>query len=148
MRSNIDIGDSFTHRKELLFGFAFAFYGSVNSKFVGIVHCELETHDIQLVIKFDAVVVQVMADLKYNADAITNKHLQKDLSNTEWANGMTGKRLSGKISRNLKLLRVHGVIKKLPNQHRYMLTDKGRLMTMALSQMLGVKIDDLVQCAA
>ncbi|MDR0434153.1 MAG: hypothetical protein LBH21_03700 [Gracilibacteraceae bacterium] len=96
----------------------------------------------------DRELLLAIADPKYNADAITNKHLQGALSNTEWTNGLTGKQLSGRISRNLRLLREHRLIKKLPNQHRYMLTEKGRLLTIALSQLLGVKINDLTQLVA
>jgi len=47
---------------------------------------------------------------------ITNKALQKKLAGTEWAKGMTGKRLSARIGRNLRLLRDHGLISKVPEQ--------------------------------
>jgi DNA-binding transcriptional ArsR family regulator len=56
--------------------------------------------------------------------------------------------LSGRISRHLRLLREHGLIKKLPKQHRYMLTAKGRLLTTALNQFLAANISDLSKLAA
>jgi hypothetical protein len=96
----------------------------------------------------DLAFLQAIADPKYNVDAITNKHLQGFLSGTAWANGFEGRKLSGRISRHLRLLREHGLIKKLPKQHRYMLTAKGRLLTTALNQMLGVLLCDLSKFAA
>ena len=37
-----------------------------------------------------------------------------------------------RISRKLRLLRAHGVIKKIPKTHRYRLTELGQLLTAAL----------------
>ena len=96
----------------------------------------------------DLALLQAVADPKYNVDAITNKHLQKALGASPWANGLSGRSLSARISRHLRLLREHGIIKKLPNQHRYMLTDKGRLLTTSINQFLGAKISDLARLAA
>ena len=96
----------------------------------------------------DLALLQAIADPKYNVDAITNKHLQSVLGGTSWANGLADRKLSARISRHLRLLREHGLIKKLPNQHRYMLTAKGRLLTTALNQFLGANICDLSRLAA
>ena len=96
----------------------------------------------------DLALLRAVADPKYNADAITNKHLQSALGNTSWANGLEGRSLSARVSRHLRLLREHGLIKKQPNQHRYMLTAKGRLLTTALNQMLGAHLSDLSKLAA
>jgi hypothetical protein len=96
----------------------------------------------------DLALLQAVADPKYNVDAITNKRLQKALGNSLWANGLKEKSLSCRISRHLRLLREHGIIKKLPNQHRYLLTEKGRQLTTALNQFLGANISDLSKLAA
>jgi hypothetical protein len=96
----------------------------------------------------DLALLQAVSDPKFFVDAITNKHLQDILGGTPWANGFTGRSLSGRISRHLRLLREHGIIKKLPKQHRYMLTAKGRLMATALNQFLGAKVSDLSKLAA
>ena len=42
------------------------------------------------------------------------------------------KRLSGKVSRQLRLLRAHGIIRKIPKTHRYQISERGRLLTAAL----------------
>lgn len=96
----------------------------------------------------DLSLLRAVADPKYFVDAITNKHLQSSLAGSHWANGLSGKKLSARISRHLRLLREHGLIKKLPNQHKYILTSKGRLLTSSLNQFLGAKISDLASLAA
>lgn len=96
----------------------------------------------------DMALLRAIADPKYNVDAITNKHLRHVLKDSPWANGLTDKRLSARISRQLRLLREHGIIRKLPKQHKYMLTDKGRLLTSALYQFLGARVCDLSHTAA
>jgi hypothetical protein len=96
----------------------------------------------------DMPLLRAVADPKYNADSITNKHLRLALEGLPWANGLTDKRLSARISRQLRLLREHGIIRKLPKQHKYTLTDKGRVLTTALNQFLGAKVSDLSCLAA
>jgi hypothetical protein len=96
----------------------------------------------------DLPLLQAVADPKYNADAITNKHLQLALGNSPWANGLEGHKLSARIGRHLRLLREHGIIKKLPRQHKYILTAKGRALTTALYQFMGANIRDLSKLAA
>jgi hypothetical protein len=96
----------------------------------------------------DLALLKAVADPKFFVDAITNKHLQKVLGATPWARGYKGRSLSGRISRHLRLLREHGLIKKLPKQHKYELTAKGRALTTALIQFLGANVCDLSKLAA
>lgn len=79
---------------------------------------------------------------------ITNKALQKTLAGTEWAKGMTGKRLSARIGRNLRLLRDHGLISKVPEQRKYYLSDKGRRLTALIPAILSASTEQLTQQAA
>ena len=96
----------------------------------------------------DMVLLQAIADPKYSVDAITNKHLQAALGETTWANGLRDKKLSARISRHLRLLREHGIIKKMTRQHKYFLTAKGRLLTASLNQFLAASIADLASLVA
>jgi hypothetical protein len=57
------------------------------------------------------------------------------------------RRLAAKVSRQLRLLRVHGVIKKIPKTHRYHLTAKGLLLTAALQATRRANIKDLLKAA-
>jgi len=58
----------------------------------------------------DRVLLQAIADPKYAVAGLTNKALQQALGDTPWAKGMTGKQLSARISRHLRLLRDHGLL--------------------------------------
>lgn len=76
--------------------------------------------------------LQAVSDPAFNAASITNKALQEKLIGTELAKGFTGEKLCSKMSRKISLLRSQGIIRKLPNQHKYALTDKGRKISSAL----------------
>jgi hypothetical protein len=58
------------------------------------------------------------------------------------------RRLSARVSRQLRLLRAHAVIKKIHKTHRYQLTQPGRLLTTALFAARDATIHKLVGCAA
>ncbi len=58
------------------------------------------------------------------------------------------RRLSGKVSRQLRLLRAHGIIRKIPKTHRYQLTERGRLLAAALRATRDASIKQLLREAA
>jgi len=58
------------------------------------------------------------------------------------------RRASAKISRQLRLLRAHGVIKKIPKTHRYRITTNGQLLTAALFATRRANIKQLQAIAA
>jgi hypothetical protein len=96
----------------------------------------------------DKTLLRVISDPAFAVHAITNKGLQIMLEKSAWANNMADKRLSGRITRHLSLLREHGIIKKLPKQRKYILTDKGRKITAALDAALATSVNDLLKSAA
>jgi hypothetical protein len=57
------------------------------------------------------------------------------------------RRLSAKVSRQLRLLRAHGAIKRIPKTHRYRLTSRGLLLTAALQATRRANIKDLLKAA-
>ena len=96
----------------------------------------------------DLELLRAVADPAFNVSGITNNGLQKILGTTAWAKNMSGKQLSGRISRHLLLLRQHGLIRKLPKQRKYSLTDKGRKITAAIDSALAASVNDLLNLAA
>ena len=56
--------------------------------------------------------------------------------------------LSARVSRQLRLLRAHGLIKKLPNTHRYRLTHNGHLLTAAVFAVREATLEKLVGTTA
>lgn len=60
----------------------------------------------------------------------------------------TRRRQSGNITRRLRLLRAHGLIKKVPTTHRYVLTDQGRVTITAFLTALKTDTNKLNELAA
>ena len=58
------------------------------------------------------------------------------------------RRRSARVSRRLRLLRAHGVIRKVPKTHRYRLTDRGQLLTAALFATRNANVKQLLAHAA
>jgi DNA-binding HxlR family transcriptional regulator len=53
-----------------------------------------------------------------------------------------------KVSRQLRMLRDHGLIKKMPRQNRYQLTPKGQQLTAVLNATLAASTQQLTKMAA
>lgn len=96
----------------------------------------------------DRELLQSIADPKFRISGITNKMLRQSLSETRFGSKRTEKQLSAKISRHLRLLRVHGIIRKLPKQNRYQLTLKGIKLTNLLNAFLAASTEQLMEMAA
>ena len=96
----------------------------------------------------DRELLQAIGDSAFLVSGITNAALRKKLCSTPWGAGRTEKQLSARVSRHFRLLRDHGLIRKLPNRHRYQLTDKGRQLTTALNSMLATSTEQLLAMAA
>ena len=96
----------------------------------------------------DRLLLQAISDPSFTVSGITNAALRRKLCDTSWGAGRTEKQLSARLSRHLRLLRDHGLIRKVPNPHRYHLTDKGRQLTTALNAMLSASTEQLLDMAA
>jgi hypothetical protein len=58
------------------------------------------------------------------------------------------RRLCAAISRRIRLLRVHGLVRKVPKSHRYQVTEKGQLLVAALFATRNADLDKLLRQAA
>jgi hypothetical protein len=58
------------------------------------------------------------------------------------------RRISARVSYRLRLLRAHGVVRKVPKTHRYRLTTRGQLLTAALFAARQANIRELTAKAA
>ena len=96
----------------------------------------------------DRELLQLISDPAFRISGLTNKMLRQRLRGKQWAKGRTDKQLSARISRHLALLRDHGIIKKLPKQHRYQLTEKGVKLTNAVNALLAASTEQLLDMAA
>ncbi|TAL44341.1 MAG: hypothetical protein EPN89_14170 [Methylovulum sp.] len=96
----------------------------------------------------DRELLLALADPQYAVAGFTNKQLRRKLCASPWAKGGTDQQLSARVSRHLRLLRDHGLIRKLPCQRKYLLTAQGQLLTTALNAILAASTQQLLDIAA
>ena len=96
----------------------------------------------------DRELLEAIADPIFNVSGITNVSLRERLKSAAWGDGRTDKQLSARVTRHLRLLRDHGLIRKVPNRRRYQLTPKGIQLTTALSAALAASTQQLMEIAA
>ena len=96
----------------------------------------------------DLELLQAISDPALRISGLTNKMIRLRLQGKKFAKGRTDKQLSARVRRHLALLRDHGLIKKLPKQHRYQLTERGAKLTTVLNAFLVVFTEQLIDMAA
>ena len=79
---------------------------------------------------------------------LRNRDLQALLYSSPPKDQTEQRRRSGAISRKLRLLRAHGLIRKLPHTHRYKVSDGGRLILNAILSAHRVTVQQLTAAAA
>jgi hypothetical protein len=100
-----------------------------------------DAHDIAL--------LQAISRGEFATSGFRNRDLRRILYPSKRpVAGVQARRLSARISRQLRLLRAHGVIKKLSTTHRYQLTTRGRLLCAALFAVREATLQKLVGSAA
>lgn len=96
----------------------------------------------------DRALLQALGDPRLGIAGLANRDLREKLRDANGYNGMSEKQLSAKISRQIRLLRDHGLIRKLPRQKRYLVTTKGRELATALDALLAASTKQLMNIAA
>jgi hypothetical protein len=96
----------------------------------------------------DRDLLQILVDPAWKVSGVTNKMLREKLASTKFGSRKSEKQLSAKISRHLRLLRAHGIIRKLPKQNRYQVTLKGVKITNMLAAILAASTESLMKIAA
>ena len=84
----------------------------------------------------------------FRISGFTNKMLRDLLRETEWAEGRTDKQISARISRHLRLLRDHGIIRKCSKQNRYQMSDMGIKVVTITNAFLAASTEKLMKMAA
>jgi hypothetical protein len=96
----------------------------------------------------DRALLQALGDPQFCIAGPSNKDLRDKLRDTPGYKNLTEKQLSAKISRHLRLLRDHALIRKLPRQKRYLVSSNGRQLTTALNALLAASTKQLMEIAA
>jgi hypothetical protein len=76
-----------------------------------------------------------------------NRELQKMLYDRATDDPKEQRRRSGAVTRQIRMLRAHGLIRKIPSQHRYQLSEKGQLIVAALLAARKADAEKLVAAA-
>lgn len=96
----------------------------------------------------DRELLEALGDPAYALNGLTNAMLRERLRHTPWGAGRTDAQLSARLSRHLRLLRAHGLLRKMPCRRRYQLTRKGQLLVTSLAAMLAASTQKLMEIAA
>ena len=96
----------------------------------------------------DRALVDVLIDPAIAIAGIRNRDLASCLKKSTQGKGKTDKQRSGMATRLLRLLRAHGLIKKITKTHRYQLTDKGITTINAIKSALSASTKKLNDLAA
>ena len=80
----------------------------------------------------DAALLRAVSDPKWQLNGLRNRDVAEALYGAAPADALARKQRSAKVSRLLRLLRAHGILKKVPKTHRYVVCDKSRDGLLAL----------------
>lgn len=80
----------------------------------------------------DAALLRAVSRGEWTIAGFRNRDLQSLLYVGEPHDKKTARRRSAAVGRKLRLLRAHGLIRKLPHTHRYLVTESGRVSLTAL----------------
>ena len=86
---------------------------------------------------------------EYQINGFRNKDLRQYLySEIENANPMLKRKLSSAMTRKIRILRAHGLVKKVVKTHRYMITEKGRRIISAILEYQNISLKQVYNLAA
>jgi len=80
----------------------------------------------------DVALLEAVNRGEFAINGLRNRDLRELLFGPEPQSAKEKRRQSAAVTRKLRLLRAHGLIAKLPNTHRYQVTDQGRAAITAL----------------
>lgn len=95
----------------------------------------------------DVALLRAISNGKFATAGFRNRDIRSIL-HPKATNQADSRRLSARITRQFRLLRAHGLIRKMPRSHRYRLTQKASLLTAALFAVRDATISQLIGNAA
>lgn len=96
----------------------------------------------------DLALLKAISDPRFVVGGFCNKDLRQLLAEDPRYVGKSEKQRSGMTTRALRLLRDHGVIRRLPKSRRYLVMLKGRSLIMSLQAALAASTEELTRIAA
>lgn len=95
----------------------------------------------------DYALLQIVSRGEFTLNGFRNRDLVEHLFPGRH-DPQTQQRLSARITRSLRMLRAHGLIRKVPRTYRYVLSSKGREITTAILQTYHIPVAKLTEMAA
>lgn len=96
----------------------------------------------------DLALFQAVMHGEFTITGFRNRDLQGILFKTEATTVQEKRRRSSKVSRLLRMLRAHHLIRRIPSTYRYMLTEKGTLLLKAVLAVQQITLDQINKLAA
>jgi hypothetical protein len=97
----------------------------------------------------DLNLLQFIARGEMQLNGFRNRHLRSWLyPERRDEDSDSRRRASGRVTRRIRLLRAHGLVKKIPRSHRYVLTAKGRKVATAILAASSADTEQLMEMAA
>jgi hypothetical protein len=96
----------------------------------------------------DSNLLEVVSHHEFIINGLRNRDIRRLLFPTQPVDKIEERRRSAATSRKLRLLRAHGLIRKVPRTHRYMISSNGRKVITALLAARDANADFLTTNAA
>jgi hypothetical protein len=95
----------------------------------------------------DAALLQAVSRHEFLLNGLRNRDLRRLLYETPPASAAEARRQSAAVTRQLRLLRAHGLLQKIPKTHRYLVSEAGRQAITALLAARNASTEELLRCA-
>jgi hypothetical protein len=102
---------------------------------------------LRLLQEEDARLLEAVSKAEFLLHGLRNRDLQAVFFPDATEDKKERRRRSAQIGRKLRMLRAHGLLSKLPNTHRYIVSDKGRRVITALIAVRQTDINQLPKAA-
>jgi hypothetical protein len=96
----------------------------------------------------DAHLLEAVNRGEFIADGFRNRDIRTLLHPRPRQTKAELRRRSAQVSRKLRMLRAHGLIRRVPKTHRYQLTERGRLLIAAIVATRHASVSKLIAAAA
>jgi hypothetical protein len=96
----------------------------------------------------DAALLEAVGRQEFLINGLRNRDLRRLLYGPEAAAPSERRRQAAAVTRQLRLLRAHGLLHKVPRTHRYVVSETGRQAITALLAARHASVEELTRCAA
>lgn len=96
----------------------------------------------------DTRLLKAVSDARWSVNGFRNADVRRELFGPDAADAKENRRRGGRVTRQLAMLRAHGLVKRVPKTRRWLLTAKGRRITTLLSAAREASAEKLLAAAA